>query len=99
MSLPVKNLAIQAGAIENAQSELVFPDTISLQRFSQLLGAVAHTELSHLLDNIPVSEMSDWQLGRQRGVRKCLEVLDTKFMRSLAEVSDTGQVCTESDQT
>jgi hypothetical protein len=80
----IDQLARQAGAclLSRAVStppSLMLTDEQSITLFAELLRAEIRQKLEQHIDNIPMSDMSDWQLGRRRGIQKCLDTVDTLF--------------------
>ena len=84
MNFLIDQLARQAGAslesrAVNTPASLMLTDEQAITMFAELLRSEIRQKLKQQLDNIPMSDMSEWQLGRHRGIQKCIETVDTLF--------------------
>lgn len=84
MNKLIQNLAERAGAtvetrVINSAGALMLKDAHEIGLFADLVRVQILQELELQRDQIPDVEMTDWQQGRDRGIRKSIETVQKLF--------------------
>lgn len=84
MNNQIKNLAERAGAtvetrVINSAGALMLKDAHEIGLFADLIRVQILQELELQRDQIPNTAMTDWQQGRDRGIRKSIETVEKIF--------------------
>ena len=80
----IRNLAERAGAnvetrVINSAGALMLKDQQEIGLFADLLRVQILQELERQRDQIPSHNMSEWQRGRDKGLNKAIETVQTLF--------------------